>query len=80
MKTEQEHSEKDEQDDIYFLQRKRQKQNFSLLLHNLKLKSDTLETNESKENENQSTRTIVEPARQKILLLSTQCLKIHQSR
>ena len=57
MKTEQEHSEKDEQDDIYFLQRKRQ--NFSLLLHNLKLKSDTLETNESKENENQSTRTIV---------------------
>ena len=56
MKTEQEHSEKDEQDDIYFLQRQ---QNFSFLLHNLKLKSDTLETNESKENEHQSTRTIV---------------------
>ena len=65
MKTEQEHSEKDEQDDIYFLQR--QKQNFSLLLHNLKLKSDTLETNESKENENQSTRTIVSTRQTKMV-------------
>ena len=52
MKTEQEHYSEDEQDDILYFLCFLQQRNFSLLLHNLKLKSDTLETNESKENEN----------------------------